>query len=186
MPKNNSRTNAQMTTQKLTLLALLTALQVVLGNLTQIPLVGKQFNFGFLPVVAAGALLGPVPAAVVGGLGDFIGAHLFPAGAYFPGFTLTSAIVGLLYGLPLYRQQPCWIRAAVAAVLGMIPNLFLNPLWLSMLYTSKAYWGWVVARASSYLIEIPVQVVLIYLCLEGLSRMKLPASVRLPKKEKKA
>ncbi len=184
MSKNTQ--GKMFTTEKLTILALLTALQVVLGNLIQIPLLGKQFNFGYLPIIAAAALLGPVPAAIVGGLGDFIGAHLFPAGAYFPGFTLTSAIVGILYAVPLYKKQPCWIRAAIAAVLGMIPNLFLNSLWLSMLYTSKAYWGWVVARASSYLIEIPVQVVLIYLCLEGLSRMKLPASVRLPKKEKKA
>ena len=184
MSKNKQ--GKMFSTDKLTILALLTALQVVLGNLIQIPLLGKQFNFGSLPIIAAGALLGPVPAAIVGGLGDFIGAHLFPAGAYFPGFTLTSAIVGVLYALPLYRKQPCWIRAAVAAVLGMIPNLFLNSLWLSMLYTSKAYWGWVAARASSYLIEIPVQVVLIYLCLKGLSRMKLPASIRLPKKEKKA
>ena len=184
MSKNKQ--GKMFSTDKLTILALLTALQVVLGNLIQIPLLGKQFNFGYLPIVAAAALLGPVPAAVVGGLGDFIGAHLFPAGAYFPGFTLTSAIVGLLYAIPLYKKQPCWIRAAIAAVLGMIPNLFLNSLWLSMLYTSKAYWGWVAARASSYLIEIPVQVVLIYLCLQGLSRMKLPASIRLPKKEKKA
>ena len=181
MPKKNG-----MTTEKLTMLALLTALQVVLGNLTQIPFIGKQFNFGFLPIAAAGALLGPVPAAVVGGLGDLIGAHLFPAGAYFPGFTLTSAIVGLLYGLPLYCKQPCWIRAAVAAVLGMIPNLFLNSLWLSMLYSSKTYWVWVASRAVSYLVEIPVQVVIIYLSLQGLSRLKLPGGIRLPKKEKKA
>jgi len=184
MPKKTQ--NKGITTEKLTMLALLTALQVVLGNLTQIPFIGKQFNFGFLPVIAAGALLGPVPAAVVGGLGDFIGAHLFPAGAYFPGFTLTSAVVGILYGLPLYRKQPCWIRAAVAAVLGMIPNLFLNSLWLSMLYSSKTYWVWVASRAVSYLVEIPVQVILIYLCLQGMSRLKLPASIRLPKKENKA
>ena len=178
--------NTRMTTQKLTLLALLTALQVVLGNLTQIPFVGKQFNFGFLPVAAAGALLGPLPAAIVGALGDFIGAHLFPAGAYFPGFTLTGAVVGLLYGLPLHSKQPCWIRVAIAAVLGMIPNLFLNSLWLSMLYASKTYWVWVTSRAISYLVEIPVQVILIYLCLQGMSRLKLPASIRLPKKENKA
>ncbi|MBR6571275.1 MAG: folate family ECF transporter S component [Clostridia bacterium] len=180
MQKNTKR----MTTEKLTMLALLTALQVVLGNLTQVPFIGKQFNFGFLPIIAAGALLGPLPAAIVGGLGDFIGAHLFPAGAYFPGFTLTSAIVGVLYGLPLFKQKPSWFRAAIAAALGMIPNLFLNSLWLSMLYSSKTYWVWVTSRAVSYLVEIPVQVVLIYLCLQGLSRMKLPSSIRLPRNER--
>ena len=184
MQKKTSGNSMRIATEKLTVLALLTALQVVLGNLTQIPFVGKQFNFGFLPIVSAAAMLGYVPAMIVGALGDLIGSHLFPAGAYFPGFTLTAAIVGLLYAIPLYRHKPCWLRAAVAAVLGMIPNLFLNSLWLSMLYSSKTYWVWVTSRAVSYLVEIPVQVVLMYLCLQALSKMKLPASIRLPRNEK--
>ena len=117
-------------------------------------------------------------------MGDVLGAILFPIAPFFPGFTLTAAIVGLLYAIPLYRQKPCWIRAAIAAVLGMIPNLFLNSLWLSMLYSSKTYWVWVTSRAVSYLVEIPVQVVLMYLCLQALSKMKLPASCRLPRNEK--
>ena len=173
-------------THRLVLMAMLTAVQIVLSRFLSINLWNLKIGFAFVPIALAGMLLGPVSAGLTGVVADLIGATLFPSGAFFPGFTLTSAVVGVLYALPLYKKQPCWIRAAAAAVLGMIPNLFLNSLWLSMLYTSKAYWGWVVARASSYLIEIPVQVVLIYLCLEGLSRMKLPASVRLPKKEKKA
>ena len=172
--------------QRLTLLALLIALQVVLGNLTQVPLIGKQFNFGFLPVAAAGALLGIPGGVIVGALGDFIGAHLFPAGAYFPGFTLTSALVGLLYALPLHKQQPSIVRVIIAVALATVLNLFLNSCWLSILYTSKAYWGWVAARASSYVVEAPVQAVLMFLCLKGLSRLNLPQSVRLPRKENKA
>ena len=52
MSKNTQ--GKMFTTEKLTILALLTALQVVLGNLIQIPLLGKQFNFGYLPIIAAG------------------------------------------------------------------------------------------------------------------------------------
>lgn len=168
-------------TQHIVLLALLVALQVVLGNLTQVPLVGKQFNFGFLPVAVAGALLGVPGGLIVGALGDFIGAHLFPAGAYFPGFTLTSALVGVLYALPLYRQKPSVVRVIIAVALATVLNLFLNSLWLSMLYGSKTYWGWVTARAASYLVEAPVQALLMFLCLKGLSRLNLPPSVRLRK-----
>ena len=169
------------TTQHIVLLALLVALQVVLGNLTQVPIVGKQFNFGFLPVAVAGALLGVHGGLIVGALGDFIGAHLFPAGAYFPGFTLTSALVGVLYALPLYRQKPSVVRVIIAVALATVLNLFLNSLWLSMLYGSKTDWGWVTARAASYLVEAPVQALLMFLCLKGLSRLKLPPSVRLRK-----
>ena len=73
----------------LTFTALLVALQVIIGNLLQVPLMEKQYNFGFIPIAVAGALLGAPSAMIVGGLGDFLGAHLSPQGAYFPGFTLT-------------------------------------------------------------------------------------------------
>ncbi len=170
-------------TEKLTFLALLIALQVVFGNLTQVPFIGKQFNFGFLPIAAAGAMMGAVPAAIVGAVGDFIGAHLFPQGAYFPGFTLTNALVGVAYALFLHKRRPSWVLSIGAAVVGCVLNLLLNSLWLSILYGSKTYWGWIVARAATYPAEAAAQAVLIMLCLSGLSRLKLPSSMRLPGKE---
>ena len=173
------KTRRQMATEKLTMLALLVALQVVLGNLLQIPLIGKQFSFGFLPLAAAGAMLGVPGGLIVGALGDFIGAHLFPAGAYFPGFTLTSALVGVLYALPLHGHKPAVWRVIAAVLMATVVNLFLNSLWLSMLYGSKTYWGWVTARASAYLVEAPAQVVVMFLCLQALGRLKLPPSVQL-------
>ena len=42
---------------------------------------------------------------IVGGLGDFFGAHLFPVGAYFYGFTLTNIAVGAAYALTLPRAH---------------------------------------------------------------------------------
>ena len=179
MQRNGSGKKVLFTTQQMVLLALLVALQVVLGNLTQVPLIGKQFNFGFLPVAAAGAMLGIPGGLIVGALGDFIGAHVFPAGAYFPGFTLTSALVGVLYALPLYHQKPTIWRVVIAVALASVVNLFLNSLWLSMMYGSKTYWGWLISRAGTYLVEAPVQAVLMFLCLQGLGRLKLPHGVRL-------
>ena len=183
MQKKNKRRSLLFTTPQLVVLALLTALQVVLGNLLQVPLVGKQFSFGFLPVAAAGAMLGVPGGLIVGALGDFIGAHLFPAGAYFPGFTLTSALVGVLYALPLHRRKPTVLRVVIAVVLATLVNLFLNSWWLSMLYGSKTYWGWVTARASAYLVEAPAQVFVMFLCLQALGRLRLPPSVQLWKEK---
>lgn len=170
------------TVQTITVTALLLALQVVLGNLIQVPLLGKQYNLGFVPIALAGALLGPVPAAIVGGLGDFLGAHLFPAGAYFPGFTLTNILVGLTCGLVLYRRRLTWRRIAVAVVISLAGfNLLLNSLWLSMLafVPGRGYLTWVTVRAPNYLIEVPVNTVLCFLVLRGMRRVKLPASMQL-------
>ena len=168
--------------ETITVTAMLVALQIVLGNLLQVPLLGKQYNFGFVPIALAGALMGPIPAAIVGGLGDLIGAHLFPAGAYFPGFTLTNVLVGLVCGCFLHGRKPSWLRCAAAVVIALAGlNLFLNSLWLHMLayVPSRGYWAWVTVRAPNYLVEVPVNTVLCYLMLQAMKRVKLPAAMQL-------
>ena len=168
--------------ENITVTAMLIACQVVLGNLLQVPMLGKQYNFGFVPIALAGALMGPIPAAIVGGLGDLIGAHLFPAGAYFPGFTLTNVLVGLVCGFILHGQKPSWWRVIAAVAISLAgPNLFLNSLWLHMLayVPSRGYFTWVTVRAPNYLVEVPVNTVLCYLLLQAMKRVKLPASMQL-------
>ncbi|MBP3651306.1 MAG: folate family ECF transporter S component [Clostridia bacterium] len=166
--------------ETITYTALLVALQVVLGNILQIPLMEKQYNFGFLPIAIAGALLGVPAAMIVGGLGDFLGAHLFPQGAYFPGFTLTNVLVGLVCGLVLYRRKPSIVRVIITVLISLVCiNWPLNSFWLSMLYTSKGFMGWFAMRGPNYLFEVPANIVLVYLCLKGLSKVNLPASLAL-------
>ena len=168
--------------EAITVTAMLVACQVVLGNLLQVPMLGKQYNFGFVPIALAGALMGPIPAAIVGGLGDFLGAHLFPAGAYFPGFTLTNVLVGLVCGFILHGRRPCWWRVIAAVVISLAGfNLLLNSLWLNMLayVPGRGYLTWVTVRAPNYLIEVPVNAVLCCLLLHAMKRVKLPASMQL-------
>ena len=168
--------------ENITVTAMLIACQVVLGNLLQVPMLGKQYNFGFVPIALAGALMGPIPAAIVGGLGDLIGAHLFPAGAYFPGFTLTNVLVGLVCGFILHGQKPSWWRCIAAVALSLAGlNLFLNSLWLHMLayVPDRGYFAWVTVRAPNYLVEVPVNTVLCYLLLQAMKRVKLPATMQL-------
>ena len=171
-----------LSVETITVTAMLVACQVVLGNLLQVPMLGKQYNFGFVPIALAGALMGPIPAAIVGGLGDFLGAHLFPAGAYFPGFTLTNVLVGLACGFILHGRKPCWWRVIAAVVISLAGfNLLLNSLWLNMLayVPGRGYLTWVTVRAPNYLIEVPVNAVLCYLLLHAMKRVKLPASMQL-------
>ena len=87
----------------LTCLALLTAMQVVLSRFLSFNTLSLKIGFAFLPVAIGAAVLGPVGGAIVGGLGDFLGAVLFPIGPYFPGFTLTTALSGVAFGLAIYR-----------------------------------------------------------------------------------
>lgn len=176
-------------TKTITYTALLIALQVVLGSLVQVQLGNwKQFNFGFLAIAAAGILMGPVPAMIVGALGDVVGTLLFPTGAYFPGFTLSNLIVGALYGLILRRgqrdalsdggisvNQELLVRAVVASFSAALVYLLLNSLWLSILYGSRTYAMWLSARAATNLVEIPLCSALLLLLQKAL--LRLPAAL---------
>ncbi|NLO84152.1 MAG: folate family ECF transporter S component [Clostridiales bacterium] len=159
-------------TEKITYIALLVALQVVLGNISQIASMSKQVSLGFVPIAIAGSMMGPVAAMIVGGLGDFFGAHLFPQGAYFIGFTLSNMIVGFIYGYVLHKHKLSWTRVIIATIGVELVHLFLNTLWLSIMYTSKTYWIWLELRAVGYLFEVPFYAVVTYFTLYGLQKIK--------------
>lgn len=160
--------------EKLSYLALLVAVQVVLGNFLQIPLATKQYNLGFLPVAVAGWLFGPGAGMLVGALGDFIGANLFPAGTYFFGFTLTYGLVGLIYGLVLYRREPKLQWVVLACLGASACNLLLNTYWLTFVIPGASYGVLLAGRAPSYVLETPLTILCVYLLVALLQKAKLP------------
>lgn len=164
-------------TYRLCMAGMLVALQFVMGNLTEIALLEKQYNLGFLPVAVAGALLGPFHSMIVGALGDILGAIIVPKGPYFPGITVTSALVGLIYGLLLYKQNSFLWRAPLAVFITGVLNLFLNSFWLSIMYSSKSYLGFLTMRAASFPIEVPLQMVVLVATLFALRHLKVTSVV---------
>ena len=79
-------------------IAMLSAMQVVLSRFLSIQTPVVKIGFGFVPVMFAGALYGAGGGALAGALSDVVGALLFPSGSYFPGYTLTAALSGAVYG----------------------------------------------------------------------------------------
>lgn len=150
----------------ITYLALLVALEIVLNRFLSINTAGWKIGFAFVPIVVAGALFGPVPAAIVNGLADFLGAMLFPIGPYHPGFTICAACTGAVFGWFLYSKKEEGVSFLPNVVLPVIINnvlfgLLINTCWVAMLYGSKTYIGWFLYRLPEYAIAIPVQLILI-------------------------
>jgi len=115
----------------------LVALEVVLSRFCSIATQFGKIGVAFLPLAVCAMLFGPWWACLAGGLADFIGAVLFPIGPYFPGFTLSNALIGLLFGLCLHNRFSGWKHIAVAVVLSNFGiSLFLSTLWLKLLYGS--------------------------------------------------
>lgn len=158
--------------------SLLIALEIVLNRFCSINTAGWKIGFGFVPIIIAAAMFGPVTAAVVYGLSDLIGALLFPIGAYFPGFTVSAAIMGAVYGLFLYKKtDEKKIRFFPNIIIPVLFNnivlgLFINTMWVSVLYGSKTYWGWFLYRLPEYAILIPLGCIMIPLLLRLCDKLK--------------
>ena len=162
-------------TKTLTLMGLLTALEIVLSRFLSISAWNTKIGFAFIPVVAAAMLLGPYRAGIIAALADFLGAVLFPIGAYFPGFTLTAFFMGLIYGLFLYKEQSFLRIVLAVATHQLLLSLLLNTLWISVLYGSP-YGPLLLTRLPQCGILAAVQLAIIPLIARALPMLRKAAS----------
>lgn len=136
--------------------ALLVALEVVLNRFCSIQTPFLKIGVSFIAVVMGAMAYGPVGGAVVGGLGDMIGALLFPFGPYHPGFSLCGAAIGAVYGFYLFigsghfenRLHLRFFPNVVVSVLinCVVFSLLINTLWISQLYDENSYMGYLISR----------------------------------------
>lgn len=156
----------------LTCLALLTAMQIVLARYFAIPVSESiRFSFSFIPVVIAARRFGVVGGMLVYGLGDFLGAIIFPTGgAYFPGFTLTAVISGLIYGLYLGKKSSS-LRIILSVLTSQILcTLVMNSYWVSTLYGSD-FGAVLVSRVPQSLVMSVLQIIFMVTCLEKICKV---------------
>lgn len=162
--------------KKVILSGILLALLIVLNRFVSIKTPLLVISFSFVPIMMSAIWLGPKYSALIAGLGDFIGAILFPFGTYFPGFTVSAALSGLIYGLFLYKKpekkvsnKKFIIKLVVSnlLVLGIV-EIFIVSIWLNILY-GKAYLVVVSSRVLAQVIMFPIRIVTIFF-LEKLTR----------------
>ena len=156
MPKISER----QLTKKIALLAVLTAAGVVLGRFVpMVNILTSKYEFSFAAVMVAAYLTGPIGGAVVGGLVDLIGALLVPTGAYFPGFTLTAILTGLVYGILMYKE--CSVPRILIAVLSTqtVCSLIMNTLFISIFFSPKGFFALLATRAVQAVIMAVLQIV---------------------------
>lgn len=91
--------------KKISLSALLLALEIILSRFLSIKTPILVISFGFLPIMISAILLGPKFSFLIATLADLIGALLFPFGEYFIGFTIIQGLTGLVYGIFLYNKE---------------------------------------------------------------------------------
>lgn len=111
--------------QWITMIGFCVAMEVILARFLSLHTWNLKIGFSFLPVVAAALWGGPLAGGITGALGDLIGALLFPVGAYFPGFTLSSFLDGAIYG---------WCFRKGTGKRQILLAVLLNTFWLTVLF----------------------------------------------------
>ncbi|MDW7667876.1 MAG: folate family ECF transporter S component [Bacillota bacterium] len=103
--KSNTLNNKLMSTKALVTISLLTSISIILARVMgiMIPVAGfpaLKINFSTIPIMLSGILFGPVAGFMTGGVADVIGYLINPQGGpFFPGFTLSTALTGMIPGL---------------------------------------------------------------------------------------
>lgn len=162
MYTRNLREKVETNTSSLAKMGLLIALEIVLSRFASISAWNIKIGFAFVPLAIAAIKLGPMKAGIVGALADFLGATLFPIGPYFPGFTLTSFLNGVTFGVFLYKKQTFFRILISVTIKQFILSLFLNTLWISILYGSL-YKALFITRILQCVVIAPVEVITINL-----------------------
>ena len=152
-------------TRCLAVTALLIAINVtldLLGLSIKLP-PNLRIGFGFLCNASIGMLFGPVVGMMAGVCTDVLGyfAGNLSMGAYFPGYTLTAVVGGLIWGLWLYPRKVTVWRAIGAKT---CINLFCNT-------GGKAMSVLLVTRVPKNLILLPIEIVLVYFGMKLVNRI---------------
>ncbi len=101
----NKENNKYLPTKTLVVISLLTGLSIILTRVfsVTVPLAGLpalRIGFGSIPIIISGILFGPLAGALTGAVADVLGFMINSlGGAYFPGFTISAALAGVIPGI---------------------------------------------------------------------------------------
>lgn len=151
-------------------LGLLTAVSIVLTRIfgVVLPIAGAgalRLSFGEMPIMLAGVLFGPGAGALTGLAADLIG-YLVNShgGAFFPGFSLSAALTGLIPGLLLYKHRSNLnLRqiGVVVLVTDLLTGVLLNTFWLTILY-GQGFFVLLPMRLVARLLTLPIYTVTLF------------------------
>lgn len=168
-PKLNVRT--------LTLSALLVALEVVLSKIS----IGDpnlfKISLEFIGTALIGYMAGPWLGGALMVVNDLIGNTVFNSGnIFFPGFTFSAMISGIIAGMFLYQQKITWQRIFLYEFIQIgISNVFFNTLWIYLLnMTSSHHMSWMallIARLPKEIITWPIEALTLIVVLKAVERI---------------
>jgi ECF transporter S component (folate family) len=116
--------------------------------------------------------MGPGVGAIFGGVMDILKYITKPAGgSFFPGYTISAVLGGLIYGSLLYKKPlKLWRVLAAEFLAKLFVNCGLNTLWLKIMY-GNAFMAILPTRALKNLIMLPIDTAILFFMLTFISKL---------------
>ena len=98
---------------------------------------------------------------------------------FFPGFTFSAFVSGVIAGLFLYQQKVTWQRVFIYEFVQiLVTNVFFTTLWvylmsLSSSSTGRAFTALLAIRVPKEVISWPLEAILVLIILRQLARLNL-------------
>ena len=159
---------------KIVLTGILIALNVIMERFMSYNVWNMSIGFSFITVGFAASILGIPYAIAVAAFGDLIGALLFPFGAYFVGFTITNALVGLVYGIFIYKSTNIFKITTSVLINKICFTLILNSIWIAILYRGgiKDLWIVMIPRIITTIPMFVIEIIILSLLFSNKSAFK--------------
>jgi ECF transporter S component (folate family) len=165
------------TVKKMTAMAVLLAVRAILGLPILTIYVGgvKVFTLAHIVDALCSMLFGPIAGLVFGFAGDFLGfvASQGSGGGYLIFYALSEMTTCFLFAIFLYKREISWTRIVIPSILNLgVVFLGLNTLWFALFYGKEAMLDALPFRAGLNCAITPAYIILIYLILSRLMRVR--------------
>ncbi|MBB1062412.1 folate family ECF transporter S component [Limosilactobacillus fastidiosus] len=168
----------RFTTKRLTLAGMLIALEVILDKISIGNPTILKFGFGFIATALIGYYLGPWIGGWSMVVNDIISNTILNSGtAFFPGFTFSAFVSGVLAGMFLYNQKVTWQRALVYEFFQtLITNVIFTTFWIYIMSLNsgsngRTFWALLLIRLPKEVITWPLEGIIVFFILRRLSQI---------------
>ncbi|MBR5495889.1 MAG: folate family ECF transporter S component [Oscillospiraceae bacterium] len=152
--------------------ALLIAFCVVLDFATIQISASLHVTLSFLPIAIIGYLYGPFCAGFCGALADVLKWFANPKGPFYPHFTLSALLIGVIFGIILYNRKNHIVRVFVAVGIGKIlVSTLLNSVFLAYLYNIP-FWLKLSEQAVKNAMLLPIEAIVLYFMCNLVDKIK--------------
>ena len=157
--------------QKLVVIALLIALNIVLFRFVSIKALNFKISLTFITIVVAAYLYGYFGSIIVAFFGDLVGSLLFPIGPYNPLLSLSAVLSAIVYAYFFRRKMNKKNIVCACFINRFVVSMIINTIIISIMY-NLSFEATLITRFYQAIIMFIVEVLVLFVTSKYIERLK--------------